>query len=444
MRGASECRYDKYLSTPSLDLFEVTMGPIALFDKSFLQSLSLDESVWFDHFFLPVVSPLFFVETLADLAKQRKDGSRTPEDEVRIIADKTPVLSGAPCVHHAQLCIANLLGHEAPRIGQIPVAGGRPVRGADGKPGVVFENSPEAEAFSRWQRGQFHEVEHGLASNWRRMLSELNLSEIAYRMRALGITPQTCRSVKDAYGIAAALVHSQNEPEHQVGLLFSFIQVPQHLQASILHRWSQAGFPPLARYASYAAHVLTVEIFFQIALAANLISTERPSNRADIAYLFYLPFCHIFVSGDKLHKLCAPEFLRKEQDFVWGQELKVDLARINHKLMVTSEQEREVGLHKLAPHPPGGSSSLTAALWTKHSPGSGEDDVEKLPISPEAERKLAEHVRSFAKAPTDQTVAGIPSDELQGVAIERLVPARRGSWWLIPKKVADAEGHDKT
>ena len=85
------------------------MGPVALFDKSFLQSLSVDESVWFDHFFLPVVSPLFFVETLADLAKQRKGGSRAPEDEVRIIADKTPSLSGAPCVHHAQMCIANLL-----------------------------------------------------------------------------------------------------------------------------------------------------------------------------------------------------------------------------------------------------------------------------------------------------------------------------------------------
>jgi hypothetical protein len=35
------------------------MGPIALFDKSFLQAISLDESVWFDHFFLAVVCPLF-------------------------------------------------------------------------------------------------------------------------------------------------------------------------------------------------------------------------------------------------------------------------------------------------------------------------------------------------------------------------------------------------
>lgn len=264
------------------------MGPTALFDKSFLQSLSIDESVWFDHFFLPIVSPLFFVETLADLAKQRKRGSRTPEDEVRIIADKTPVLSGAPCVHHVQLCIANLLGHEAPHLGQIPVAGGRPVRGANGKPGVVFENSPEAEAFSRWQRGQFHEIEHDIASNWRVMLSELNLQEVAQRMRSLGITPQTCRSVKDAYGVAAAVVHSRNEPEQQIGLLFSFVHIPQHLRAEIVHRWSQAGFPPLAEYASYAAHVLMVEIFFQIALAANLISAERPSNRADIAYLFWV------------------------------------------------------------------------------------------------------------------------------------------------------------
>lgn len=424
----------------ALGFFGEIVGPIALFDKSFLQSLSVDESVWFDHFFLPVVSPLFFVETLADLAKQRKNGSRTPEDVVRVIADKTPVLSGAPCVHHAQLCIANLLGHEAPHLGQIPVPGGRPVRNADGKPGVVFDNSPEAEAFARWQRGQFHEIEHGIASNWRAMLSELNLQEIAQRMRSLGITPQTCRSVKEAYGIAAALVHSRNEPEQQIGLLFSFIQVPAHLQGPIVHRWARAGFPPLAGHAKYAAHVLMVEIFFQIALAAHLISAERPSNRADIAYLFYLPFCHIFVSGDKLHRLCAPVFLRREQDFIWAPDLKADLARINSELMTTTESERQAGLHKLAPRPPGDPSKLIVSLWQKHAPRSVDEDVERAPMSPETERKLVEHLNSFSKAPADPDVAGIPSDELQAVSIERLVPARKGSWWLIPKKVADAEG----
>ena len=45
------------------------MGPIILFDKSALQALSVDESVWFDQFFIPVICPIFFVETLADLER---------------------------------------------------------------------------------------------------------------------------------------------------------------------------------------------------------------------------------------------------------------------------------------------------------------------------------------------------------------------------------------
>jgi hypothetical protein len=415
------------------------VGPIVLFDKSFLQSLSLDESVWFDHFFLPVVSPIFFVETLADLTKPRANGSRSPEDEVRIIADKTPVLSGAPCVFHADICVANLLGQEPPHQGQIPLAGGRRVRGVNGEPGVVFENSPEADAFARWQRGQFHEVERDIASSWRTMLSELNLPEVADRMRSLGITPQTCKSVEEAYKIAASLVQSSNKPEQQVHLLFSFVRVPENLQLQIVDCWRRAGFPPLAKYASYAAHVLKVEIFFQIALAANLISSQRASNRADIAYLFYLPFCHVFVSGDKLHRDCATVFLRKGQDFVWAPELKTDLARINRELLASTESEREEGLHKLAPRPPGNPSNLVVSLWQKHTPRALDKDLESLSMSPEAERKLVEHLKSFSKAPNDASAVSVPSDELKNVSIQRLVPARKGSWWLIPKKLADAE-----
>ncbi len=50
------------------------MGPILLFDKSFLQSLTVDEAVWFDHFFLTNVCPVFYVETLADLKEPAPAG----------------------------------------------------------------------------------------------------------------------------------------------------------------------------------------------------------------------------------------------------------------------------------------------------------------------------------------------------------------------------------
>lgn len=415
------------------------MGPITLFDKSFLQSLTVDESVWFDHFFTAVVCPIFFVETLADLTKKPRAGSsRTPQDEVRILADKSPVMSASPCVHHVHLAISNLLGNAAPHLGQVPLAGGRPVRNKDGKPGVVFENSPEAEAFSRWQRGQFFEVERDTASSWRAMLASLNLSEVAQGMRQLGITPKTCKSINEAYGIAASLVHSRTNLEAQAALLFSFLNVPNHLQGSIFHRWSTAGFPPLASYAPFASHVLTVELFFQIALAANLISTERASNRADIAYLFYLPFCHVFVSGDKLHQRSAPAFLTKQQDFLWGPDLKASLSAINQQLSVLTEAERQQGLHKLAPYPPGDNSNLVVAMWEKHSPVK-KDGTSKPAMSPEAERKLVEHLNTFVKAAEAPEVASMPADELQSVAIERLVPPKRGSWWVIPKAAADKE-----
>jgi hypothetical protein len=81
------------------------IGPIALFDKSFIQSLSVDESLWFDQFFHSVVCPIFFVETLADLAKMPRDG-RTAEGEVRIIAAKFPEMHGSPCVEFSELSLA--------------------------------------------------------------------------------------------------------------------------------------------------------------------------------------------------------------------------------------------------------------------------------------------------------------------------------------------------
>ena len=44
------------------------MGPIALFDKSFLHMLNVDEAVVFDALYSAVICPIFYTEVLADLA----------------------------------------------------------------------------------------------------------------------------------------------------------------------------------------------------------------------------------------------------------------------------------------------------------------------------------------------------------------------------------------
>jgi hypothetical protein len=45
-------------------------GPILIFDKSTLESLSVDEAVLMDNFYLSNITPIFFVECLADLEKK--------------------------------------------------------------------------------------------------------------------------------------------------------------------------------------------------------------------------------------------------------------------------------------------------------------------------------------------------------------------------------------
>ena len=138
-------------------------GPLLIFDKSALQGLNVDESLWLDTFYRSNVTPLFFVETLADLEKQVRSG-RTPEDVVGSIARKTPEQQASANIHHFSVLLSELSGnvevdmeHPKPVIG-----GGQPVMLGDSK-GLIFRNPPEEEALIRWQAGEFLQVERNMA-----------------------------------------------------------------------------------------------------------------------------------------------------------------------------------------------------------------------------------------------------------------------------------------
>ena len=53
----------------------MALGPSLLFDKSSLESLNLDEAVMLDNFYRSTITPLFFVECLADLEKHIRSNS---------------------------------------------------------------------------------------------------------------------------------------------------------------------------------------------------------------------------------------------------------------------------------------------------------------------------------------------------------------------------------
>ena len=409
------------------------MGPITLFDKSFLQSLNIDESVWFDHFFITNVCPIFYVETLADLKKRVRTG-RTPEQEVGIIASKFPEMHSSPCAHHATLSLANLMGNPVPMNGQIPISGGRAVKTKD-RSGVVFDRSPEAEAFSRWQCGDFRELERLFAHEWRETLKAVDLNQIAKGFRALGIDGRSCKTLEEAQTIASGVAAGRDKPFERMKLAFIFLGIPIRQQRSILERWSIVGYPPLVDYAPYAAYVFTVEVFFQLALAANLISADRASNRLDIAYLYYLPFCMLFISTDRLHQRCTRHFLRPDQEFVWGGELKSDLQKINAHYAALPEAIKEQGIMRFANGPPRDGDFLVTAIWDHHLPKWRETrDEPKMPLDSDTEAAVVRQIKEFTKAPAvNRSDMNFDPRNPDALAIQRLVAKRKGSWWQLPK-----------
>lgn len=402
------------------------MGPIALFDKSFLQSLSVDESVWFDHFFTSNICPLFYVETLADLEKSVRAG-RTPEREVGLIAEKFPEMGSHPNVFHTHLCVGDLLGQSVPMTRQILVAGGRPVLSHMG-PAVVHEVSPEADAFSRWQQADFLAVERLYARQWRYELGAMNLAQGKQIPPRFGISVKSCRSLADAKQQAERVVHLKGMPVERMVAALVLLGVPEKLRIPIIGRWTQAGCPTLADYAPYAAFVLTIDLFFWIALAKGLISQTRPSNRVDIAYLYYLPFCQVFVSSDNLHQRCVPLFLGDGQRFVYGPTLKADLTRLNKHYAQLPEETRRGGVMSFARTPPRQDISLVADLWDLYWPGWREEgDVTEASSGP---TMTVAELDAVVGAPSASL--GFETSDPQTLVMQNLVRKQKGSWWQLP------------
>jgi hypothetical protein len=419
------------------------MGPIVLFDKSFIEMLSLDEAAIFDSLYSSVICPIFYIEVLADLSKQ-PPGQRTVEKIVADVARKTPILHSAPNVSHATLCLAELLGDSVELRGVPAIAGGRPVRHSDGKIGVFYGQSPEAKAFVRWQDQQFYELEREFASHWRKQLHVAKHGEAAKLTKAalqIGASPKT---LEDAYAIANEVVQGKGQRFRTLKVAYSLLGLDPRHWSAVLRRWKEAGGPSLCQYAPYTAHCLLVDVFFYVAVDKSLISPDRPSNRTDIAYYYYLPFAMMFVSNDKLHKRTAPLFLSGQQSFVSGDELKADLQALDAHYSALPEEERSQGLFRIAAVPPNDEAFLTTRIW-KHFGLKVESPTKAFAHNENKEinDQIVAEVRKVADAAKIQQRGTFSAAELadpDAISIERLVPLQRGKWRIMPPGVeADAE-----
>lgn len=419
------------------------MGPIVLFDKSFVEMLNVDESAVFDALYSSVICPIFYTEVLADLSKE-PPGTRTAERIVADVAKKTPIMHSTPNMLHTTICMSELAGRPIEMRGAPVRAGGKPIRRSDGSVGVIYDEAPEAKAFDRWQRGQFREIERDYSSQWRAQLLKADHAATAKLARdTLKITAEP-RNLADTMEISKEVVRGHGQRFLTLKTAYALLGLNPANFSRVQERWVAAGRPPLSEFAPYTAHCLLVEIFFNVAVGKRLISPDRPSNRVDMAYLFYIPFSMIFVSNDKLHQRVAPLFMNQDQIFVMGDELKKDLALLDAHYSSLPEEDRSQGLFRLASYPPDDEKYLTTQIWkklrmrTERSPANDQTGrkpsvTELLATVKQMRDAAATQVGNRAKFSQSEL------DDPSHIVIQRMIPLQRGKWRLMPPGVEDAE-----
>lgn len=417
------------------------MGPSLIFDKSTLQSLNIDEAFWLDNFFNNNITPLFFIETLADLEKEVRSG-KTPEQVVGTLAYKTPE-SSCSNVHHRRLLEGELMGYNF-GFGR-PIISGCKAVALNGETGIIFNEPKEVEALKRWRNHEFLDVERCIAKRWRKDLSNQNNImnyQIFDNMLSIYGDP---KSLGDARSIIYQVIEGNNQEEVlYLGLLA--INASDAFVEDIFNRWVKGEYKSIKEFAPYFYHILSVEMFFYLSNRFGLLSQfpHPETQHIDLAYFYYLPFCDVFVSNDRFHLGLAPFFSGPDQSIIKGQELKEDLLKLNNFYLQLPEEIKERGIITFACHPPLDEAFLITKLWDKHMSESWRkmesykfDGSDKRDL--EREKILKDKISNFEKEskPIDYKAIG-NSDNANNFIVKRKVLARKGSWRRFPKEVEDA------
>lgn len=418
------------------------MGPMTIFDKSALQALSMDEAVWFDAFFGVNVVPVFYIETLADLEKEMVEG-RNAEDLVGMLAEKTPS-NAYPNVHHQTLVAAELAGHKIALDGRPVISAGKLMRSADGSIGVHVEEFPEHAALLRWQEHDFLTVERSLAQGWRAELAGHDTDRLVGMIK--NILP-TGRKVSDLEQLKTFVDEFCTSSDAQVvALALEVLGVDERHRRLGQQRWERAGNLNFDEFFPYMCHVFKVDLLFYLGIERGFISAERVSNKADMAYLYYLPFATVFTSADKLHRRTVPLFLGESQSYLPADRLKDSLAELNTHYGELPNEVKNLGVLAFASYPPHHMDNEVTRLWD----GQMRPDWREVAKRREAElgkprdemadgTTLDEIKRRLAEAKPVAEEVGEPEGGADYFVTTRRVPAQKGRWRMVSREIEESE-----
>jgi len=367
-------------------------------DKSTFQMLSYAELLRLSSYYRHNVAPVLVMEILGDLKKEVAPDAKPSEVRVKEFASKLFPMSCVVNSYYRTLAKGELMGNKVEMDGRPTLDVEKIVKTDDGRKGFLMKETDAEKAVYKWKDGNFSEADHTLSKLWRTITTQEDLLKNLQKILKAA-TPGRLKSLDELHAKVQSVLADLDRQESLLIYLIDTYGEQEIDGGFAFAKWLEAGRPLLKDYIPYCAHCLKIDLLFHLGLQSEIIGI-RPTNRVDLEYLYYLPFCNVFTSNDKIHKQLAPLLIRPDQKFFTGEELKKDFKGIVEYL----EKEGEAAKKKFVSEPPILEESLTFQLWKKYFDYPKSSNLERN-ISAEELDYMKKQMDKFIKASEGEQVS---------------------------------------
>lgn len=412
------------------------MSITLIVDKSTLQSLSVEESVWMDALFYCGVPEILHMEILADIAKRWKN-ERSAETEVKRLAEKLPEMRGVCIRPYVTLAKEDLLGQTVPMTRKLPAEGFHG-KDLDGEMVAVMEKIPGETAWRRWQQGEFTKQERDDAEEFRRIRSEFrwDIEENKRLLDNAGINVSEIRDAGGAWIVAGKSIDAPGETVQAAALecMIALAELNDEEKRKVKKRWELCAYIPARQLAPYAAYVAQIFLAWGAAAAADLPMVRQRSAVSDMPYLLFLPFVEVFSSNDKLHIEWANVIKKQNQTIITGTDMKAALQEVAEFYERYAELVEEYGALGLIDYPPE-ECTWFAGLWDKMRPEwrrQGQLSSAYMKRSAQNQMNMQIKLKKIQEGLPEMDPRQASKRDPRAMAIKRHVPSHKGRIPLMP------------